>query len=312
MCDSPYTAIEKGQIKGGKLWPFDVEVPCGKCPVCKQRRVSDWVIRLKKEELESSSSYFVTLTYDPEHEIINELLTENNFLSLRPRHLELFWKRLRKINESKIKYYACGEYGGMGDRPHYHAIIFNCDDMDNLFKAWQYGHIHVGKVTGNSIAYTCKYIDKGKTVPKHARDDREKEFSRMSQKLGHAYIEKNKKWHLDDITRMYINHKGDYYILPRYYRERIYNEKQRREQLKLIQNNQFQDLEEKRKLFKNLHNTEENITFEQWIYTHKEGRWTRFNKNNKSKKRWLKSELEQKEIMTGKRIQHSLKQIARQ
>lgn len=168
-----------------------IPLNCGKCPYCKKRRVSSWEFRLLKEEEISSSSHFITLTYDTRHVPI----TENKLLTLSKRDVQLFMKRLRKFQKEKIKYYAVGEYGSTNNRPHYHIIMFNLNDVDYIQKAWtakercssnvsQIGTIHIGSVSGNSIAYTCKYIAKQGRIPMYKGDDRIPEFSLMSNGLG--------------------------------------------------------------------------------------------------------------------------------
>lgn len=156
--------------------------PCGKCADCRIRRASDWSFRLMEEEKVSSSSLFLTLTYDTEHVPI----TKAGFMSLNKRDVQLFIKRLRKghkDNDSKIKYYAVGEYGGRSRRPHYHVIAFSAD-VSKVQPAWQLGSVHYGTVSGASVGYTLKYMTKNRTVPCHQNDDRVPEFSLMSKNWG--------------------------------------------------------------------------------------------------------------------------------
>jgi len=237
MCDSPFIAIKRGEYVKGKVYNHDVKVPCGKCPVCLRRRVNDWVFRLTQEEKEHQTAFFITLTYDNWHIPISK----NNFMTLKKADLQKFWKRLRKRNINKIKYYACGEYGGKTKRPHYHAIAFGIDSIDFIFDSWTLGRVHVGNVTNKSIAYCCKYIDKGKTVPMHARDDRIKEFSVQSQNLGINYLTKSiKNYYGKDYKRYHVIRDGYKHPLPRYYRKQltklgIYSEEIKRLQTDWIQ-----------------------------------------------------------------------------
>ncbi len=218
MCDSPYIPIKRGELVKGKVYNHDVCVPCGKCPVCKRRRVNDWVFRLQKEDDRSTSSYFITLTYDNH----NVPISTNNFMTLRKSDFQKFMKRLRKNNKQKIRYYACGEYGTKTKRPHYHAIVFNVDNITNVFHAWTLGKIDVGETTRNSIAYCCKYIDKAKTIPLHARDDRIKEFSLMSNNIGLNYLTKKiKKYYAEDYKRYHVIREEQKQPLPRYYRKKL-------------------------------------------------------------------------------------------
>lgn len=196
-------------------------LPCGKCPFCFKRRVSAWSFRLMEEEKISSSSYFVTLTYDTKY--IH--LTPKGFMNLNKRDIQLFMKRLRKDNKEKVKYYLCGEYGGKTNRPHYHLIIFNAK-IETIQPNWNKGQIHYGQVSEASVGYTLKYMAKPSKIPLHQNDDRQKEFSLMSKGLGKNYInEKMSNWHKNDpINRVYCNLKdGKKIAMPRYYKDKIYN-----------------------------------------------------------------------------------------
>lgn len=205
--------------RGGTL-----AAPCGKCPACRLRRIQSWVFRLRQEEKIHETALFVTLTYSPE----NVPLTSNRFMDLRPNDLTLFWKRLRRYTGCKtIKYYAVGEYGGKTRRPHYHAIIYDVDYND-IVKAWTLGHIHVGTVTDDSIAYTAKYMYKPKTVPAHANDDRTPEFSRMSKNMGLNYLSQSIRNYYETTQNSFITLPGGaIQALPRYYRDRLFTPEER-------------------------------------------------------------------------------------
>lgn len=223
--------------------------PCGKCYDCKSRRISGWSYRLMNERKTSSSSYFITFTYDNDH----VPLTANGFPTLEKRSFQLFMKRLRKLNpKSPIKYYMAGEYGGQSKRPHYHAIMYNVNLVDLCGESiarqiamknipldgkynvpcplWGKGHITLGELTEASCSYTLKYITKPKTIPIHARDDREPEFSLMSKGLGKSYLtDEMKLWHKSKLTeRMYhVLPSGGKISMCRYYKEKIYSKWQR-------------------------------------------------------------------------------------
>lgn len=228
-------------------------VPCGRCPACYKRRVSQWSFRLMQEDKVSTTSHFITLTYDTEYVPI----TGKHFMSIDKRHLQLFFKRLRKSHYmaepggKPLKYFAVGEYGGKYSRPHYHIILFNAklklmlseSDFRVLSSAkldgkvpvkslqWEYGHMTVGTVSGASIGYSLKYMSKTSKIPIHKNDDRLKEFALMSKGLGANYITPQMiRWHHKDKTnRMYCNlTDGKKIGMPRYYKEKIYHEAQRK------------------------------------------------------------------------------------
>ncbi|MEM2002614.1 MAG: hypothetical protein QXT77_08225 [Candidatus Methanomethylicaceae archaeon] len=191
-----------------------------------------------QEDKVSENAHFVTLTYNTDHVPI----TKKGYMTLRKRDLQLFFKRLRKYHDKKfpdakpIKYYAVGEYGSKTFRPHYHIIMFNCLDVVCIEKAWRIndkpiGDLHVGNVEAASIGYTLKYISKEKKIPMHKNDDRFPEFSLMSKGLGANYINAyTKKWHYGDFHhRMYVmTSDGKKVSMPRYYKERIYTETDRK------------------------------------------------------------------------------------
>lgn len=206
-------------------------VPCGKCPECKKHRASAWGFRLQQEEKRSIAASFVTLTYDTTHATISD----RGRLTLDKRHCQLFFKRLRKrmgaVNpQHPVKYYLAGEYGGKTWRPHYHIILFNVPNPFDIDYAWHMGSTYHEAVNPATIAYVLKYISKPKRIPQYRGDDRLPEFGLMSKGIGSNYLTYSmKKWHLDDITeRMYCTTLGGVKLsMPRYYKDRIYNDKER-------------------------------------------------------------------------------------
>lgn len=177
MCYTPLTIRDK------KNTERSYAVPCGKCPKCLGKRVSGWSFRLMQESKVSETSNFITLTYDTRYVPI----TRNGYMELSKRDVQLFFKRLRKIHSKtmgasagSIRYYAVGEYGGKTNRPHYHIILFNAK-LELIQPSWQMGQIHYGAVSGASVGYTLKYMNKVKRIPMHRNDDRQPEFSLMSK-----------------------------------------------------------------------------------------------------------------------------------
>ncbi|WNK13136.1 MAG: replication initiator protein [Microvirus sp.] len=221
---------------GGTLLPYSV--PCGKCPNCYKRRVSEWSFRLMQHEKQCISSNFITLTYDTEHIPING----QGFRTLEKKDLQNFFKRLRKLGEHKgspkppkISYYAVGEYGGRTHRPHYHIILFNgC--IDTIQRAWRLdnkdiGSVHYGVVSGASIGYCLKYMSKRCKIGVPEWDTRQRQFALFSKGLGANYLtDAMKKWHYDDdMNRMYVNLlDGRKVSMPRYYKDKLYGTNQRK------------------------------------------------------------------------------------
>ena len=228
--------------------PFMTEVACQQCSVCQKRKVSQWVFRLNEEHKVSHSAHFVTLTYDPTRVPI----TEDGKLTLQKRDLQLFIKKIRKaqskLTNTKIKYYACGEYGSVTHRPHYHLILFNLHHTigSSLTKYWSIrtqdnrdyisnGFVDIGPVKSGAFHYVAGYALKGlkAKINWKAGDTREKEFIFMSQGLGKSYFvtrhgELTKKAeYLKKNLHGYITiEDGKKVSLPRYYKEKIFNKEE--------------------------------------------------------------------------------------
>lgn len=233
MCEASINI--KNPLFGKRIGEFKrIFVPCGKCIQCLKKRSNEWSFRLQQEERNSSSAYFVTLTYENAPRSFNGLLTGDK------SDLQKFFKRLRKreINNTNIKYYAVLEYGEQLQRPHYHAIIFNVQDKNNILRAWTVtptgghlpviiGDVHIGDVEPASINYVTHYLGKKIGIPVTDYDDRLKEFSLMSKNMGMKYIHDASKFHNETETPYtYFNQKK--IILPRYYKNKIFNDEIKR------------------------------------------------------------------------------------
>lgn len=198
-------------------------VDCGHCRACRLRLRSQWALRMSHEATTyANNCCFVTLTYNRAH------LPKNYQLSLYD--LQCFFKRLRitlqrrGIN-TKIKYYACGEYGSKTKRPHYHAIIYgvNTSHAKLIYECWNKSDPHCFKcMSCNSSAafgyvagYCTKKLGKGYSSLLKA-NGLVPEFSTSSQCLGLSEAINN-----IDMTTGLMRYKGNWRIPPRYYRKKL-------------------------------------------------------------------------------------------
>ena len=233
-----------------------IELPCGQCIECRLARSREWANRCMLETKDHKNNYFITLTYD------NENLPMGNAIdidtgetyevgTLKPKDLQDFMKRLRITWERKygiknIRYYACGEYGELYARPHYHAIIFGIPIFDlkpdhkskkgnmnfrsdEIEKIWGKGRIAIGTVTWDSCAYTARYVMKKQTGKGKEEYYRvmgiEPEFVRMSRRPGIArnYYEKHKD-EIYETDSIYIaTRKGVQKARPSKYYDKLYD-----------------------------------------------------------------------------------------
>lgn len=244
MCDNPFLAWKPGtkNPKTGndviKFIPrrFDMSyadakskfgdrlvlIPCGRCPSCLKDYALQWTVRLIAESLYQEQKCFLTLTYDQSH------LPQDK--KLCKRDLQLFFKRLRKAYpDNKIRYFACGEYGDLNGRPHYHVILFGLDfddkkwisdnnlrnhlyTSDKLRSIWSLGQVSIGSFTSQSCGYVARYSLKKRISFEHSD-----EFIVMSRKppIGYQYfIDHKDEMYISD--KLYIPELGAVKI-PRYY-----------------------------------------------------------------------------------------------
>lgn len=181
MCYTPFNVKDK-------LNPSEtIPCPCGKCPWCLSRRVSGWSFRLLQEDKRSISSNFITFTYDTN----SVPLSQNGFMELKKRDLQLFFKRLRKSHESTsrnegvlseiqyrqrlwsidpeeqepIRYYSVGEYGSRTKRPHYHVLLFN-HELELMFSKEDLLALEIteydGKTLVNCVQWPHGHVTVGK------------------------------------------------------------------------------------------------------------------------------------------------------
>jgi hypothetical protein len=89
---------------------------------------------------------------------------------LQVPHLQQFFKRVR-ARGFKLRYFACGEYGGKFGRPHYHALIFGEDFKSDaqpfgsdgyytskaVASAWPHGFHTLAPVEPASVFYVAGY-----------------------------------------------------------------------------------------------------------------------------------------------------------
>ena len=212
-----------------------LSLPCGTCLGCRSARATAWAARCVHEAGESPHNCFVTLTYDDAH-VPDELV---------PRHLALFLKRLRKAlagrvggilssGSSGLRYFACGEYGEANGRPHYHALLFNCDFDDThvvgkglresvcLARLWPFGKHALGTCTGASANYIAQYSLKKQGRALDCDADgvvRLAPFLRMSTRpaIGARWLFR----YLDDLKGGFLLHGSSRAPIPRYYRKQL-------------------------------------------------------------------------------------------
>lgn len=167
-----------GKIKLSYHRNRDVEIlrlPCGSCLGCRTDNAKAWALRCHLELHEHSSTTHVILTYS----------NENVPWTLQWKEdVQPFLKRLRKAMPHQIRFFASGEYGEQGGRPHYHLILYGTSTSHTkiLNQKWGLGHVHVIPITPPAIAYVAGYTQKKIGWRKHAAD-----HDRVDLETGELY-----------------------------------------------------------------------------------------------------------------------------
>jgi hypothetical protein len=193
---------------------------------CRVARTSEWTTRIL-HELIGKPGCFVTLTYNNDHLPADGGLVKAD--------LQMFIKRLRKfLGDTKIKYYACGEYGEKTNRPHYHLLIIGwMPELQRLYRPdknhcvsrdiellWRLGNNTTGNPDREAIQYVVGYIRKklNGSMFLNKFGNIQEPFQLQSQGIGKDYAIAHKDTILSDkgITR-----NGHNVGLPRYYRKKL-------------------------------------------------------------------------------------------
>lgn len=119
---------KESSYKANKDDSYKVETwgKCGTCQECMAEKANNWLVRNYYEEKAHTKKCFITLTYAKNPRILIK------------KDLQDFIKRLRfklyKAEQIKIRYFGCGEYGTLNNRPHFHLIIYGWKDEKPIYK----------------------------------------------------------------------------------------------------------------------------------------------------------------------------------
>ena len=201
-----FTCLTPIFVRGRKL-------PCGKCGSCLQKRSLEWAFRLKEESKNWSTTSFITLTYDPEHEPER---------GVNKDEIQKFFKLLR-ADGLKFKYYACSEYGPTHThRPHYHIMFFHDLQPENFYDhivlRWSKGIVTIGDITEGRVMYCANYHITKSYNPEQKNEN----FTLMSKGLGASYLTPSRLDYFHKSGNMYVKHYDGYNVpMPRYYKNKI-------------------------------------------------------------------------------------------
>lgn len=225
----------------GCLQPLFMLVPCGKCELCKEKKLNEWRTRTFLEcQSHDYLPHFITLTYKP---------ALRPYDGLKKEEIQLFMKRLRDHcdryfpDNPKLRFIACGEYGHNTHLPHYHLLIWNLPKFDTwkqlvqfIEERWPYGFVYV-KPCQDSLhgSYICKYMRKDCVVPTFIDANGNKKkckpcfwlSSRGNGGLGIDWLRTNAEYYRDNHV-LEITEKDKFtskvhrFSMPSYFTQKLY------------------------------------------------------------------------------------------
>lgn len=183
---------------GSEVYVSDpIPTPCGHCVGCRMDNAKAWMVRFthEMESRKDLKAYFVTLTYSPE--TCPDALVKEDFRK--------FYNALRFPSygvRREVIFFACGEYGSLNSRPHFHALLL-VPELDDLipyeFKsyhsrtidsAWDHkGITDVKEIEPAMISYVVGYVEKKQSDP-NWDSYKVKPFTLKSRGLGFSYIDR--------------------------------------------------------------------------------------------------------------------------
>lgn len=238
--DGKRKLVFSGVSRPQEYTPDVVQVPCGQCIGCRVDYARQWAARCLMEMQYYPESWFLTLTYDPEHVPYSTTPGCERIMSTRTRDVQLWLKRLRHAGQS-IRYFGCSDYGSRTLRPHYHFILFglhprDCVVADRLDARHQYyqsremesiwgnGNVILAPANYSTCLYTAKYIcskRKGKDAHLYTDYGMDPPRSYMSRRPGLGH-----QWYLDhpsaddyDYISIAGPDRGVRLYPPRYFRQ---------------------------------------------------------------------------------------------
>ena len=189
-----------------------VPVACGKCYECRKKKARDIDTLLAREDFIGG--------------LIREygFSDENNIATLA---LRKFLERCRKKTGKSLKHWCVTELGEDRGRIHLHGIFFGNNAAELALEKWRYGYIFIGNfVNEKTINYISKYMLKD--------DLNNREFTGKvltSAGMGKQYFERGdwkfNKYNGKDTREYYVFKNGTKAMMPRYYRDKIYNEEEK-------------------------------------------------------------------------------------
>lgn len=220
-----------------------IDIECGECFECKKKKARQWRIRMSEEMRNNPSAIFFTGTFtDKRIEQLSKKygIDKKNVNEIATKEVRLFLERIRQTSREKksIKHWIVTEKGHTNTRRiHIHGIFWHPNKAGLSYllnKCWTAGYSYQGKyVNDKTVNYIVKYMTKPDL------DNPEyKGIVLCSPGLGSNYInrqdaKRNKyreyKGEHNKTDETYRFRDGSLAALPKYYKEKLYTEREREE-----------------------------------------------------------------------------------
>nr|UCS96066.1 MAG: replication initiation protein [Microviridae sp.] len=221
--------VNYNDLYGGRD-DFYLLVPCGKCPECRSRKGASWRVRLIKEcELGNHRHIvFCTLTFDESSiskverdpgTVIREFCE-----SYREYCRKKFPKRRKRAS---LRHWFVIEYGEKKGRIHFHGLIFDpLLSFKELESLWKFGFSDFSTLKSTAGAtYVTKYITKSQS---HIGKYSGRVF--VSPGFGACYLTpESHRLHRSSLRNSGLIFVNNFkYCLPRYFRNKIFTDDERK------------------------------------------------------------------------------------
>ena len=135
---------------------YKIIIPCGKCSVCREKRLKDWRTRLLAE-CHGRGSFdgiiFITLTVSDKY--------YDDFQQNTSLYVRKFLERYRKKYKTSVRHFMITERGTKDGRLHIHGLLFDSKaEYTEYYNLWKYGWVTIESTSSKSITYITSYITK--------------------------------------------------------------------------------------------------------------------------------------------------------
>lgn len=141
----------------------------------------------------------------------------NVFPVLDTNDIQLFFKRLRKKVNEKIRTFYCGEYGPVHFRPHWHFLLWFDEDEtlstihEDIRSCWSFGRVDSSLSFGKCNSYVASYLNSNCYLPEIFKLPGAAPVSNHSLYLGESVFEDTNKIETEAdfatiVSRRYFGH----------------------------------------------------------------------------------------------------------